>query len=117
VAINPTYVKALVKLGLTSWEAGRLEEAQAVLQRAIHLQPEYVDLHYRLGLVYADQGLWPMAVEQYQKALARQPGAEGVQASLALALENMGLAGEDALPLATAPVAAGGAADEKSAGA
>jgi tetratricopeptide (TPR) repeat protein len=84
------------------------------------LQPEYVDLHYRLGLVYADQGLWPMAVEQYRKALARQPDAEGIEASLALALENMGLLGEEEGPFAAAPgpgantsAARGGEADEE----
>jgi tetratricopeptide (TPR) repeat protein len=102
VALNPTYVKALVKLGLTAWEAGRLQEAADALRRAVDLAPEYVDLHYRLGLVYADRGLWPMAVEEYRQALARQPNADGVEASLVLALENMGLAGEEALPFAEA---------------
>jgi tetratricopeptide (TPR) repeat protein len=66
------------------------------------LKPEYVDLHYRLGLVYADQGLWPLAVGQYRKALSSRPDAEGVEASLALALENMGLMGEDSPPFAEA---------------
>jgi tetratricopeptide (TPR) repeat protein len=103
VAINPAYVKALVKLGLTAWEAGRLVEAADALTRAVHLQPQYVDLHYRLGLVYADRGMWPMAVEEYQRAIALQPDAEAVQASLLLALENMGLAGEEAEPAAARP--------------
>ena len=87
------------------WEAGRLEEATKTLERAVNLQPEYVDLHYRLGLVYADRGLWPLAVEQYEKALQRRPDAEGVEASLALALENMGLVGEEGSPFASAPSA------------
>jgi tetratricopeptide (TPR) repeat protein len=103
VRINPTYVRAMVKLGLSAWEAGRLEEATDALSKAVNLQPQYVDLHYRLGLVYADRGLWPMAVEQYRKALSRKPSAEAIEASLALALENMGLGGEDELPLAAAP--------------
>jgi tetratricopeptide (TPR) repeat protein len=112
VAINPTYVKALVKLGLTAWETGRLEEARKVLEKAVNLQPEYVDLHYRLGLVYADQGLWPLAVEEYRRALSRsrQPNAEGVEASLALALENMGLTGGEGSPFV--PAAASAVAEE-----
>jgi len=102
VAINPTYVKALVKLGLAAWEAGRMDEATKSLEKAVNLKPEYVDLHYRLGLVYADQGLWPLAVEQYRKALSRQPNVDGVEASLALALENMGLLGGEGSPFAVA---------------
>lgn len=104
VRINPTYIKALVKLGLTAWELGRLDEAGSTLSRAVTLQPEYVDLHYRLGLVYADQGLWPLAVEQYREALAHCPGEETVEASLALALENMGLVDTDGPVFAKPPV-------------
>jgi len=109
--LNSTYVKALVKLGLTAWEAGRLEEAAEALSHAVNLEPAYVDLHYRLGLVYADRGLWPLAVEEYQSALKRQPGAEAVEASLVLALENMGLVGDEHLPFAAATEAADGATD------
>jgi superkiller protein 3 len=108
--MNPTYVKALVKLGLTAWEAGRLEEASTTLGRAVNLEPEYVDLHYRLGLIYADRGLWPMAVQQYQKALSRQPNAEGIEASLTLALENMGLVSEPLPPVEAASAGADGPA-------
>ena len=104
VAINPTYIKALVKLGLTAWELGRLDEATLALSQAVNLEPEYVDLHYRLGLVYADQGLWPLAVEQYREALTRVPGEDGVEASLALALENMGLVDGDGPRFAETPV-------------
>jgi tetratricopeptide (TPR) repeat protein len=110
VAINPTYVKALVKLGLAAWEAGRMDEATKSLEKAVNLKPEYVDLHYRLGLVYADQGLWPLAVEEYRRALSRQSNAEGVEASLALALENMGLTGGEGSPFV--PAAASAVAEE-----
>jgi hypothetical protein len=44
----------------------------------------------------------PLAVGQYRKALSRRPDAEGIEASLALALENMGLMGEDSPPFAEA---------------
>lgn len=108
VRINPTYIRAFVKLGLVAWETGHLEEATDALAKAVELQPRYVDLHYRLGLVYADRGLWPMAVEQYRKALSGQPNADGIEASLALALENMGLAGEEPSLLAS-PAQAGSA--------
>jgi tetratricopeptide (TPR) repeat protein len=70
-----------------------------------------VDLHYRLGLVYADRGLWPLAVEEYQSALERQPGAEAVEASLVLALENMGLVGEEQPPFVAATEATDEATD------
>jgi len=95
VALNPTYVKALVKLGLTAWRLGRLEEASRALARAVEVEPEYVDLHYRLGLVYADRGLWSLAVEHYRRALRGGMVEETVEASLALALENMGLLSEE----------------------
>jgi len=95
VAINPTYIKALVKLGLAAWQLGRLDEAALALSQAVNLEPGYADLHYRLGLVYADRGLWPLAVEQYREALDQYPGDGAVEASLALALENMGLVDAD----------------------
>jgi tetratricopeptide (TPR) repeat protein len=109
VALNPSYVKARVKLGLTAWQTGRLEEATRALEEAVRLAPRYVDLHYRLGLVYADRGMWPLAVEQYQRAASLQPNAEAVAASLALALENMGLVGEEASPFAPPAPATDGA--------
>ena len=65
------------------------------LSQAVNLEPGYADLHYRLGLVYADRGLWPLAVEQYREALDQYPGDGAVEASLALALENMGLVDAD----------------------
>jgi tetratricopeptide (TPR) repeat protein len=84
-----------------------LEEATTALSKAVNLQPQYVDLHYRLGLVYADRGLWPLAVEQYRKALDKQPSSAGVQSSLTLALENMGLLGEPETIVTSASAAAG----------
>jgi hypothetical protein len=50
-------------------------------------------------------------VEEYQSALERQPGAEAVEASLVLALENMGLVGEEQPPFVAATEAADEAMD------
>jgi tetratricopeptide (TPR) repeat protein len=92
VEINPDYVKALVKLGLTRHEMGQLDKAQKHLERAVLLEPGYADVHYQLGLIYADQNRYQMAVEQFEESQQRNRGDVQVRAALAQALENIGLA-------------------------
>jgi len=91
VEINPTYVQAVIKLGITQQELGLTDEAVETFKRALELRPEYVDLHYRLGLLFTDRRRFEEAVQHMEQAAAGAPDNEQIRASVALALQNMGL--------------------------
>jgi Flp pilus assembly protein TadD len=55
------------------------------------LEEGYVDLHYRLGLLYTEQQMFDQAVSHMETAAGGAPHNEQIRASLALALQNMGL--------------------------
>jgi len=100
VEINPGYVRALLKLGITQQEIGHMDEAVETLTAALDVAPESVELHYRLGLLYTDRRRLDRAAEHMHLAVrhdeagrtedaARDPAA--LRAGLALALQNLGL--------------------------
>lgn len=91
VEINPTYVQAMIKLGICQQEVGMADEAVETFKSALELEPGYVDLHYRLGLLYTEQHLFDQAVSHMETAAGGAPHNEQIRASLALALQNMGL--------------------------
>jgi tetratricopeptide (TPR) repeat protein len=89
--INPTYMKALIKLGLALSEADQTEEAIDVFKQATDVRPDYVDLHYQIGLLFVQRNQFEMAVEHFEQAVSGNPGNVAFQANLALSLQNMGL--------------------------
>jgi tetratricopeptide (TPR) repeat protein len=91
VDINPSYVKARLKLGLALRDDGRMNEAIKQLTEALAVKSEYVDLHYKLGLMYCDKIKFALAVEHFETAQKENPDNMNVHANLALALQNMGL--------------------------
>jgi len=91
LTINPGYEKALTKLGLLQHEAGHSEQAIDTLKRALTLDSHSADLHYHLGLIFADRYRFDLALEQFEHAARREPENPEFRASLALALQNMGL--------------------------
>jgi len=91
VEINPTYVRAIVKLGITQQELGLTDEAMETFRRALELHPHYLDLHYRLGLLYTDRHRFEEAVQHMERAASGACHNQQLRATLALALQNMGL--------------------------
>lgn len=88
---NECYIDAIIKLGITQQDLGRSDEAMACFRRGLELRPRYVDLHYRLALLHTDR-------RQFEEAVKHMAAADGIaadnprlRASLALALQNMGL--------------------------
>ena len=67
--------------GLQNYNAGRLTSAQFDYQRAIKLNPDYVEAHYNLALLYED-------LQQIDKA--RGEYLTAVQGSLDAAYNNLG---------------------------
>ncbi len=94
VELEPTYVEARIRLGIAQQELGRTDIAIETLGEVLELRPHYVDLHYRLGLLYTDRGEFQSAAEHLMQASRGAPDSRRFRASLALALQNMGLMDE-----------------------
>ncbi|MCK4627800.1 MAG: tetratricopeptide repeat protein, partial [Sedimentisphaerales bacterium] len=91
LAINPSFFKARIKLGLALREMNRPREAEEPLRQAFQLEQEYINLHYHLGLMYCDKIKFALAVEHFQDVLKSDEQEADVQGNLSLALQNMGL--------------------------
>jgi tetratricopeptide (TPR) repeat protein len=91
VSINSTYTQAVIKKGITLQDLGQTDQAIETLTRALELAPEYVDLHYRLGLLYTDGKRFEEAIKHLETADEYAGNNEQIRATLALALQNMGL--------------------------
>ena len=91
IEINPTYVQAIIKLGITQQELGRTDEAIETFKRALEVHPGFVDMHYRLGLLYTEGKDFDKAVEHLKLAVAGAPDSARIRAFLAMSLQNMGL--------------------------
>jgi tetratricopeptide (TPR) repeat protein len=57
-ALQPESAYGFRDLGVLCRDQGRLEEAQAWLERAVEVSPRDVDSRYNLALVYMDRELW-----------------------------------------------------------
>ena len=86
----PAYMDAGIKLGITLMESDRTEEAAAAFQEAFRVAPEMIDFHYRLGLLHTDRRLFEKFITSKEQA-APADQRDGVRATLATSLQNMGL--------------------------
>ncbi|MEM7223048.1 MAG: tetratricopeptide repeat protein [Pseudomonadota bacterium] len=80
---QPAHPEVVYGLGMIAREAGRLELAAELLQRAANLAPERIGYLGDLGNVLSDMGRFDGAVACYRKVLAAMP-------DLALAHNNLG---------------------------
>lgn len=84
----------LGNLGAALAEAGRLEEALPVFERAVAMYPDAPRLRQFLGDALSLGGLHEPAIEQYEAALAIEPDRPNTEFNLAVALEHVGRAEE-----------------------
>jgi tetratricopeptide (TPR) repeat protein len=63
----------LIREGQVAVEAGRFEEAETVLRRAIAVNPESGAAQYQLGVLYDQKGEPDQAFGQYRAAAAKRP--------------------------------------------
>jgi tetratricopeptide (TPR) repeat protein len=76
--------------------AGNTEDAQALLQKAVAIDPQNPDFHYNLGTLYLDQQKWSDAEGELSKAAGVRPKDANILNDLALSFEAQGKK-EDAL--------------------
>ncbi len=76
IALDPDFGNPYNDIGAYLIQQGKLDEAIPWLQKSIaaprYANPEYP--HTNLGRIYEMKALWPLALEEYEKALAIQPG-------------------------------------------
>ena len=89
LAHNPASARALGNLGATLWLQGRhdhQEEARALLERAVTIDPSAFEAHVNLGDALADLGDIDGARQSFGRALALRPHCGGLHARRALLL-------------------------------
>jgi tetratricopeptide (TPR) repeat protein len=65
-------------------------KAQALLERAVRLDPKLADAFLLLGITYADDGNFPKAISAYQSAIAANAQLEEAHYRLAMAYRKTG---------------------------
>ncbi len=74
---DPLLYAVLFNHSIALSDAGRLDQAQACLERAIALAPDFMPAYINLGRVYERQGKIGLAVIQWSAALARMTAVNG----------------------------------------
>jgi tetratricopeptide (TPR) repeat protein len=73
VAKAPDNARAQNNLGNILAAQGKIDEAAAHYQEALHANPRYAGAHYNLGIIFADRGQFDEAITHYRKALEINP--------------------------------------------
>jgi Flp pilus assembly protein TadD len=80
----------LVRDALAHGEAGRSEQAERLLYRALALEPASAEIHNNLGNVLRSAGRLEGAIEAYRSAIALAPGLAEAHFNLGLAILQRG---------------------------
>lgn len=91
VAMDSTFFKAIVNLGLMYDEQQMYPKAIEVFEQATHLQPDNPDVWSHMGNTYYAQNNFSKATELYRKAIALDPKATHAIYSFAVAFADAGL--------------------------
>lgn len=70
--------------------AGQLDEAEAKLKELLAEEPDLPEVYQNLGYIYTLRKNWPVAEENYQKALELRPGDPDLMIALAHAYQAGG---------------------------
>lgn len=89
IAINPTMELAYTARGAIVRSRGDIEKALADFTRSIHLHPT-PDAYYQRGLTYQMLNRAKLAVDDYDQAIDRDPGAPYIYRARAKAKRDLG---------------------------
>lgn len=91
VAVDSTYFKAVINLGLMFDEQQLYPKAIEIFEQASRLQPENPDVWSHMGNTYYAQKDFPKAMELYQKSLQLNPKATHALYSMGVAFADAGM--------------------------
>ncbi|MBP7862401.1 tetratricopeptide repeat protein [bacterium] len=87
---NLGYAEAHTAMAVSLMTQGKLGEAQAQLQKAIEIDPQFADAHYNLGLLLHQQNQVAQAILHYQAALQNDPRHARAHNNLGVAYQSQG---------------------------
>lgn len=90
VDIDPSYVNALVALGVANARLGRPDEAERVLAQALNLEPDNPFAARNLAGVLGNRGKYARALPLFRRLAAAQPEDPTLRLALANCLEGLG---------------------------
>ncbi|HEY4359199.1 MAG TPA: tetratricopeptide repeat protein [Acidobacteriaceae bacterium] len=97
LSVDPLSSRAQRRLGAALGNSGKTAEALAVLDQAIHQEPDNPLLRYEKALVESKNGQLAQAVDDLKKCLALKPGFSDAENNLGSNLARMGdLSGAEA---------------------
>jgi cytochrome c-type biogenesis protein CcmH/NrfG len=91
VAMDSTYFKAVVNLGLMYDEQQNFSKAIETFEQAGRLEPNNPDVWSHMGNTYTTQGNYAKASELYRKALKLDPNAVHALYSMGVAFADAGI--------------------------
>ncbi len=91
VKLHPTYLPALVKLGVSLKELGQDRQAGGVFYRMFHAEDQQIDFHYRLAVQFSQRHRLDEIAKQMAPSMPEELEERDIRYSLALSLVNMGL--------------------------
>jgi tetratricopeptide (TPR) repeat protein len=83
LSLYPEDVEILYLLAITHAQVGRIEEAEAELNRVLEREPDNLDAWSKLGLIRESQGRAEEAIEIYRRILEEDPSRHPVRINLA----------------------------------
>lgn len=86
---DPNYADALHLLGVIAYQVRKYEVANALIGRAIEINPDDAAYHSNLGNALRDWGRLVEAVEHYRRAIALQPEFAEAHSNLGNALQGL----------------------------
>jgi tetratricopeptide (TPR) repeat protein len=69
-------VDALYNVGVTSWNAGKFEDAKKAFEEALKLEPKHANSHYQLAMCYINLGKMPEAIASLEAYVANAPDGQ-----------------------------------------
>ncbi len=94
LALDPSFVPALINLGNLYYEADMLAEAQALYERAAAVDEYVFEAPFNLGNIHHDQGRFEEARACYETAVRLDPKYADAHFYLAVTLEKLGRSNE-----------------------
>jgi hypothetical protein len=88
--LEPKNARVLNMLGVMRINAGRVQEAEGYLRRAVGLAPDFADAHYNLGLCLMKEGKSAEAIAMFRRVLEISPTSRDARIYLAIVLHNTG---------------------------
>ena len=84
----PKHPVALHFLGLSYLQQGKSDRGIESIQKALAVQPDYIDAHFNLGIALQGLGHHQDAEAHYRKVIAANPDNAGAQNNLGAALQH-----------------------------